>query len=111
MNILLVLLLPQHSRPSHKNYLLVGDVGIAKHFSKKYGNKERAFNYLGVHIAGKTPLFNVFILINSIHILEFKPRCLLNFEKKSMNTIRHTSKGSKMDTRLRTTVLTSLLFE
>ena len=23
-----------------------GDVGMAKHFSKKYGNKGRAFNYI-----------------------------------------------------------------
>ena len=25
-----------------------GDVGMAKHFSKKYGNKEWAFNYLWI---------------------------------------------------------------
>ena len=38
----------KYRNKKQKNHLLViekGDVGMAKHFSKKHGNKGRAFDY------------------------------------------------------------------
>ena len=48
-----------------------GDVGKLKHFSKKYGNKGRAFNYLQLFLVGFSGIQQLHLIFYSDFLVSY----------------------------------------